>query len=121
MGTTAQINIRIEPQLKADADRILARHGISPSQAIRGLYESIAKGGESTKQAMRTITACNPGERQNKSDVQRKLQSIRDVQAMLASCPEHAAAANRSGELPNGKELLEEAICEHHNEKGLGV
>ena len=35
---TVMLNVRMDKSLKADGDRVLARQGISASDAIRGLY-----------------------------------------------------------------------------------
>ena len=45
MGTTAtaQINARIDPELKARGDEALAAAGLSPTQAIRALWELAAR------------------------------------------------------------------------------
>ena len=40
---TAQINARIEPELKASGDAALAAAGLSPTQAIRALWELAAR------------------------------------------------------------------------------
>lgn len=40
---SAQLNIRMEPSLKAAGDIVLEREGISPSEAVRLLYEYLVR------------------------------------------------------------------------------
>lgn len=40
---SAQINIRMEPNLKAAGDAVLERLGMRPSDAVRALYEYLAR------------------------------------------------------------------------------
>ena len=39
----AQLNVRIDPDLKAEGDRVLAQIGLSPSEAIRAFYEFVVQ------------------------------------------------------------------------------
>lgn len=43
MAATATINIRIEEDLKEQAQNVLKRNGIGTSEAIRRLFEELAK------------------------------------------------------------------------------
>ena len=38
----AQINIRMDPTLKTSGDAVLSRLGVTPSDAVRALYEYLA-------------------------------------------------------------------------------
>ncbi|MBT8500518.1 hypothetical protein DH20_14210 [Pantoea agglomerans] len=40
------INVRIEDQLKAQAEEVLARHGVSPTEAVNHLYLYLAQHGQ---------------------------------------------------------------------------
>jgi antitoxin component of RelBE/YafQ-DinJ toxin-antitoxin module len=42
MAATAQLNVRLEQSLKQSGDAVLARHGVSPSEAVRGLWHFMA-------------------------------------------------------------------------------
>ncbi len=42
MASTAQLNVRLDQSLKQSGDAVLARHGISPSEAVRGLWHFMA-------------------------------------------------------------------------------
>ncbi len=42
MVATAQLNVRLEQSLKQSGDAVLARHGVSPSEAVRGLWHFMA-------------------------------------------------------------------------------
>lgn len=55
MEATAQMNVRISPDLKKSGDDVLARNNISPSRAIRALYESLSAGDERAAEAIALI------------------------------------------------------------------
>lgn len=46
MAATAQLNVRLDPELKKAGDEALASIGLTPSQAIRALWERAAERGE---------------------------------------------------------------------------
>ena len=47
---TAQINVRLDAELKAAGDRALAEAGFTPSKAVRILWEKAARGGEDLRE-----------------------------------------------------------------------
>ena len=52
---TAQINARIEPELKASGDAALAAAGLSPTQAIRALWELAARNADDPRTIESTL------------------------------------------------------------------
>ena len=59
MGTaaTAQINVRIDRELKEAGDRELARLGISPSEMVRAVWEKLARGGQDSAEVRRVAVS----------------------------------------------------------------
>lgn len=43
---TAMLNVRLDKNLKAEGDRVLAKQGVSATEAIRGLYRFIEQNDE---------------------------------------------------------------------------
>lgn len=54
-SATAQINVRIDRELKEAGDRELERLGITPSQAVRALWEKFSEGGRGSEDARRAL------------------------------------------------------------------
>lgn len=50
MPAMAQLNVRMEPQLKAAGDEVLARLGITPTQLVRALWMKVSRGAEAFDQ-----------------------------------------------------------------------
>ena len=60
MGATAQLNVRMDPALKAAGDAGLADIGFSPSEAVRALWTLAARRGKDAMQVKRLLaTASN--------------------------------------------------------------
>jgi len=67
------VNGRVDEQVRRQAERVLAAHGTTPSQAIRGLYEHIA----ATRQLPDYLTA--PDEAARRAERQRRLALLESV------------------------------------------
>lgn len=129
MPVAAQMNVRIDPDLKRRGDRVLAKRGLSPSQAVRAFYESVVGTKERSDEVLDAVLGCGPkhGAGADDSERARKLESIRKVQASVrmvaksagsTSAPE-AAAAEPFGEAAADKAMLEKVISEHYAQKGM--
>ena len=60
MGTSAQLNVRTDPLLKAAGDAGLADIGFSPSEAVRALWTLAARRGKDAMQVKKLLaTASN--------------------------------------------------------------
>lgn len=55
VGATAQINVRLNPALKQRGDEGLSGAGLSPSQAIRALWELAARNADNPKAIQRAL------------------------------------------------------------------
>ena len=54
-GATAQINVRLNPELKQRGDEALLGAGLSPSQAIRALWELVARNSDNPEAIQRAL------------------------------------------------------------------
>lgn len=109
-SATAQINVRLDRALKEAGDAELARLGISPSQAVRALWEKLSQGGEeaaSTKRALLTRPVESPEHARKLAALERYDASWQAFDAKL-----RAAGIDPSGFKPLTCEELEEARSE---------
>lgn len=117
MSSAVQMNVRIDPSLKEQGDRVLAQHGMSPSQGIRAFYSSLAG---TKKQSEKMFEAMNlsGGESDAKLEKDTKLTSVRAVQRLIASMNESFGIKPRTSvfERISDKELLEDAIVEAYSD-----
>ena len=118
MEATAQLNVRIEPELKKAGDRVLAEHGLTPSEAIRGLYRKLAGEQEQVEEAFAVIANSIQDEDARLVECERKAQSIRDVQKAVNDFQKTYGITEYPTDVASDKELLEMAIVEHYNKKG---
>lgn len=76
MQATQQMNIRIPSDLKREGDEALRRLGFTPSQAIRGLYEFIAKTPHDEKEILRVIDPSTADDSHRQAELRKKLEQI---------------------------------------------
>lgn len=51
----AQLNVRMEPDLKASGDAVLLEYGISPSQMVRAVWKAVSQGGDALRRVMGSL------------------------------------------------------------------
>lgn len=118
MEATAQLNVRLDPELKKAGDHVLAKHGLTPSQAIRGLYEKLTKGGNQAETALNAI--CGSAPEEERAEAERSLREARKMVYALyeqAGITEEDLERMRQQPQPSAKELLEQALWERTLEK----
>lgn len=76
MQATQQMNIRIPSELKREGDEALKRLGFTPSQAIRGLYEFIAKTPRDEEEILRVIDPGTVDDPSKRAGIRKKLEQI---------------------------------------------
>lgn len=54
-AATTQLNVRMEPELKASGDAILLEYGITPSQIVRAVWKAVSQGGDALKRVMEVL------------------------------------------------------------------
>ena len=59
MGTSAQLNVRMDPLLKAAGDAGLADIGFSPSEAVRALWTLAARRGKDAMQVKKLLATAS--------------------------------------------------------------
>ena len=120
MEATAQLNIRLDPELKKAGDRALAELGLPPSQAIRTLYRNLTSGGDRAKGAQRAIIEPNSREQERRAEAERKLKQHREFQTDLKKRYLDLGipyGASRPAGWPSDDELLFAARMEHAQER----
>ncbi len=114
MATTVQMNVRIDEKLKQAGDEALASIGMSPSQAVRLLWQRAAEHGEGLERvkALAQVAGSDSSEGE-------RVNGIAEGRAVL----ERGIAAlelDKARPLTvNDDELLEEAALERLHERGL--
>ena len=107
-----QLNVRIEPALKAEGDRVLAEMGLSPSEAIRLFYEYLVANRNDTFSIYETLRGSRRARSIPSDEGRRKLAALEDTRQMLqAMLGDNYVPSVADG---NYKELIEEAIWERH-------
>lgn len=78
MQVTQQMNIRIPSDLKREGDKELKRLGLTPSQAIRGLYEFIVRTSHDEEEILRVIDPDTADESRRQAERRKKIDQIDD-------------------------------------------
>ncbi len=79
----AQLNVRIDPDLKAEGDRVLAQISLSPSEAIRAFYEFVVQNRNDIPFLEETLLGA--GESAGLSEeAQRKMKALEEARACVA-------------------------------------
>lgn len=114
----AQINVRIDPALKAEGDNCLAEAGYSPSQAIRQLWYLASRYRGNPGAIKRLLTPADDGDevKMDKGAAARRGYAIVDDARGRAGIPPDAVKAAES---PDDSELYAEALVERYESRGL--
>lgn len=117
VASVAQLNVRMERELKEQGDATLSLAGSSPVRIIRQLWQFLARGGDAYERVMAVIAPAKAGateERQAQSRIERSAGMFQELGASLGldiaafvpdPRPEH--------------EVLEEVEWELLEERGL--
>jgi addiction module RelB/DinJ family antitoxin len=73
MAIATQMNVRLDAGLKAQGDDVFQRNGITPSQAVRGMWEYVAQTGK-------LPDFLRP--RDDQSDIERKCRLVRESRGL---------------------------------------
>lgn len=119
MSSVAQLNVRMNSELKAAGDSVLDLYGIAPSELIRALWLKISQGERSLDQVVRVLAA-NPaaGSVQTAGlghDSSRIVQLVQQRQAAL----EHELGLDPATYIPLPDEQLEDLVYQDYLEKAL--
>ena len=112
----AQINVRLDRELKEAGDRELERMGVTPSQAVRALWEKLARGGEDAE-AVRKLLAEPPEPAREMSAAQkRKLEVMEEIKQSWQDLAD-TLGLDLSTFVPSEDEDRHDAYCEYQLEK----
>ena len=117
-SATAQINVRIDRELKEAGDRGLARRGITPSQAVRALWGIFATDGEEADRTSDVLLGMDFPREPTETETAR-LQAMQRFEDSQKSFMELLAEAgvDPSSFTPMTEEEMREARYEHLLEK----
>ena len=74
----AQINVRLDRELKESGDRELELLGVTPSQAVRALWEKLARGGQDAA-AVRELLFEQETKQEMSAAQKRKLEVLEEI------------------------------------------
>ena len=116
----AQINARIDASLKAAGDAALAKAGLTPTKAIRALWQRFAEledRPEKIRELVESSEELGPGER---AEQERKLSLAQEGPMIVSqSLAERGIAVPEGLEELSYEELREQVLLERLHERGL--
>ena len=117
MGSTVQVNARMSQQLRNEGDAALACIGLSPTQAIRALWEKASKLGEDLEQVEQLLAPraqARSAEPVSDESSQRVYDMMDEAYRQLGLDP----TVTRERDISDD-DLLYEAMCDRLRERGL--
>lgn len=116
----AQVNARIDASLKAAGDAALAKAGLTPTKAIRALWQrfaELADRPEKIRELVESSEELGPGER---AEQERKLSLAQEGSMIVSrSLTERGIAVPEGLEELSYEELREQVLLERLHERGL--
>lgn len=116
----AQVNARIDTSLKTAGDAALAKAGLTPTKAIRALWQrfaELADRPEKIRELVESSGELGPGER---AEQERKLSLAREGATIVSrSLAERGIAVPEGLEELSYEELRERVLLERLRERGL--
>lgn len=115
MAATTQLNARLDCDLKASGDEALLLIGLSPTQAVRALWEKAAKRGNDLEQVAALLSPEAQKTEQSGAD-----EVVRSGWAFMDEAYESLGISlDAVSDLPDDNEMLENALYEKLVERGL--
>lgn len=116
MMTTTQLNARLDKKLKASGDAALALIGLSPTQAVRALWEKAARRGADLEEVAALLS---PAPRQKAPGASRQDDAVRQGWDFMEKAYDFLGIdASTVRDYPED-EMLEAALEERFAERGL--
>ena len=120
---TQQMNIRIDPALKAEGDSVFESLGWSPSQAVRALYETAVRHRYDAATLRSFLTGSEGEENSGAAAENPKLKAVEEgrkaVDRAIKELGISEEAMRRVWTTTTDKELLQQARYERMVERGL--
>lgn len=119
MAATAQLNVRMDTELKASGDAALASLGVTPSEAVRGLWRLAAEH-EGRPDALQVLLFPDQAASEQDARVQDRERKLALATAGLelypSMCEKLGAAASDGEDVPSDDELEEYAYAEKYGD-----
>ena len=116
MEATVQLNVRMSRELKKSGDEALALIGLSPTAAVRALWEKASRRGEDLEQVAQLLA---PAKKEAYSTQGEHNDPFAEIHAEIDAFYRQHGIDPKSKWEYDDKELLEEALYERFVEKGL--
>ena len=119
MEATVQLNARMSRELKKSGDEALALIGLSPTAAVRALWEKASKRGEDLEQVAQLLAPTEAVKEKSATDSDN---SFAETWAMMDEFYRQVGVdpyQTRRRDDVSDKELLEDALYERMVERGL--
>ena len=119
MEATVQLNARMSRELKKSGDEALALIGLSPTAAVRALWEKASRRGEDLEQVAQLLAPAEAVEEMNATDSDN---SFAETWAMMDEFYRQVGVDPHQARKWDGvsdKELLEDALYERMVGRGL--
>ena len=124
MGTAAQLNVRMNPEVKAAGDSVLALYGVSPSELIRALWEKISLGEEAFAQVVKALVATPAAGTRRTIDSELGASNVASLIRQRQASFEHELGLDPATYIPLSMEELEDLVYEDYleqlDERGSG-
>ena len=124
MGTAAQLNVRMNPEVKAAGDSVLDLYGVSPSELIRALWEKISLGEEAFAQVMKALVATPAAGTRRTIDSELGTSNVASLIRQRQASFEHELGLDPATYIPLSMEELEDLVYEDYleqlDERGSG-
>ena len=124
MGTAAQLNVRMNPEVKAAGESVLDLYGVSPSELIRALWEKISLGEEAFAQVVKALVATPAAGTRRTIDSELGASNVASLIRQRQASFEHELGLNLATYIPLSMEELEDLVYEDYleqlDERGSG-
>ncbi len=124
MGTAAQLNVRMNPEVKAAGDSVLDLYGVSPSELIRALWEKISLGEEAFAQVVKALVATPAAGTRRTIDSELGTSNVASLIRQRQASFEHELGLDPATYIPLSMEELEDLVYEDYleqlDERGSG-
>ena len=120
-SAVVQMNVRIDSQLKDAGDRVLEKAGLSPTKAVRALWERLASFSDAPEKVVELLS---PSEGTSASSIEaeraRKLRAAQEgAQIVARSLAKQGIDMSSIADDTPYDELRERALMERLRERGL--
>jgi len=114
MPSMAQLNVRMNTELKAAGDSVLNLYGVSPSELIRALWSKISHGEQALDQVVRVLVA-DPAAGSSKTvNVTRSMPRIAQLIQQRQADFEQEVGLDPASYVPLSEEQLDDLVYQDY-------